>query len=242
MSSSVQQHLLRLSKVSSSFWTGMSNDGRDQGKSQPHDCPSVKSGISGTSLVGLRLRLCTPGAGSQGSILAQRTRFHVLQLRVHATTETQCSQIHKYLKEEEEEKEWYLFRLQSWGNPGVLLQGTAWVIVWGRVPLEVKHEFADGLLHRQGHRRHHVLLLRALAVQADLPASSEGRRWEERQKKPFFHLACHTPALGSQTINTFLGNWLLAKASKGVFHTPPVFVEGVALSTCKAPEQSEATR
>lgn len=72
--------------------------------------------------------------------------------------------------------EQYLFGLQSRRHPGVLLQGAARVIVRGRVPLEVKHEFADGLLHLQGHHRHHVLLLRALAVQTDLPASSKGGR------------------------------------------------------------------
>lgn len=91
-------------------------------------------------------------------------------------------------------QEWYLFRLQPGRDPGVLLQGTAWVVIWGRVPLEVKHEFADGLLHLQGHHRHHVLLLRALAVQTDLPASSKGGRWEGRQKIPFFSIGLPAPS------------------------------------------------
>lgn len=94
----------------------------------------------------------------------------------------------------------YLFRLQPRRDPGVLLQGAARVVVRGRVPLEVKHEFADGLLHLQGHHRHHVLLLRALAVQTDLPASSKGGRWGEGQNPHYFPLACQSPALGSQTI------------------------------------------
>lgn len=58
----------------------------------------------------------------------------------------------------------YLLRLQPRGNPGVLFQSTARVIIGGRVPLEVKHEFADGLLHLQRHHCHHVLLLGTLAV------------------------------------------------------------------------------
>lgn len=119
----------------------------------------------------------------------------------------------------------YLFRLQPWWDPGILLQGAARVIVRGGVPLEVKHEFADGLLHVQGHHCHHVLFLRALAVQTDLPAKSKGGRWEGKQNKPFFHLVCQSPALGSQTTNAFLGNWLLAKASKGAYHSIPVFAE-----------------
>lgn len=96
-------------------------------------------------------------------------------------------------------REWYLFRLQPGRDPGILLQGAAWVVIWGRVPLEVKHEFADGLLHLQGHHRHHVLLLRALAVQTDLPTSSKGGRWEGRQRYHFFfQLACQPPALDSK--------------------------------------------
>ena len=38
--------------------------------------------ILGTTLVVHWLRLQAPNAGSQGSTLAQRTRFHMLQLRV----------------------------------------------------------------------------------------------------------------------------------------------------------------
>lgn len=124
--------------------------------------------------------------------------------------------------------EWYLFRLQTRRDPGILFQGTAWVIIWGRIPLKVKHEFADGLLHLQRHHCHHVLLLGTLAVQADLPAGSKGSRWERRKNHFFFFSrACQSPALGSQTINTFLGNGHQAKASRAVFQNMPVFAEGV---------------
>lgn len=121
----------------------------------------------------------------------------------------------------------YLFRLQPRRDPGVLLQGAARVVVRGRVPLEVKHEFADRLLHLQGHHRHHVLLLRALAVQADLPASSKGGRWGEGQNPHFFSIGLPVPSPWIPNyINTFLGNCSLAKASKGAEHSMPDSVDG----------------
>lgn len=79
------------------------------------------------------------------------------------------------------------------------------------------------VFHRQGHHRHHVPSWGTCS--AGRSSCKQQRPEVKEGKKPFFHLACHSPALGSQTINTFLGNWLLAKLPKGVFHTPPVFVK-----------------
>ena len=62
----------------------------------------------GTSLVAQWLRLRAPNAGGASSILAQRTRFHMPQLRVHmpqrrsknqsAATKPWHSQMNKYFK------------------------------------------------------------------------------------------------------------------------------------------------
>lgn len=50
-------------------------------------------------------------------------------------------------------------------------------------------------------------------------------------KRNHWSSGCQSPALGSQTINTFLGNWLLARASKAVLHSMPVFLK-VWCCTC----------
>ena len=63
----------------------------------------------------------------------------------------------------------YLFRFESRWYPGILLQGTAWVIVWGWVPLEVVHQLGDRLLHLYRHGCHCMLLTTTLTVHTDLP-------------------------------------------------------------------------
>lgn len=73
----------------------------------------------------------------------------------------------------------YLLRLQARGDPGILLQSTAWVVIRSWIPLEVEHELRDCLLHLQRHNCYNVLFLGALTVKANLPA-----RWGERKRHP----------------------------------------------------------
>lgn len=99
----------------------------------------------------------------------------------------------------------YLFRLQARGDPCILLQSTAWVVVRSWIPLEVKHELRDCLLHLQRHNCYNVLFLGALTVKANLPA-----RWGERKRDAQVSsalskkviLASHWPA--EPNLNPFL--------------------------------------
>ena len=66
---------------------------------------SPKASLEGTSLVIQWLGLHTPNAGGLGSIPGQRTRSHMLQLKIsHTATKTQHSQINTKLKKQKQKK------------------------------------------------------------------------------------------------------------------------------------------
>lgn len=76
----------------------------------------------------------------------------------------------------------YLLRFESRWNPGVLLQGTAGVVVRRGVPLEVVHQLGDRLLHLYRHGCHSMLLTATLTVHTDLPTMEKHR--ERASVKP----------------------------------------------------------
>lgn len=117
-------------------------------------------------------------------------------------------------------------------------QGTAWVIV-SRVPLEVKHmslltvfSIARGIT---------VTMCSSWGHLQCRWSSCKQQRPEVRRKAKETIFSLSLPLTSPWIPNHKHISWQLAfgKASKGVFHTPPVFVEGVALSTCKALNSSQ---
>lgn len=65
-----------------------------------------------------------------------------------------------------------LFRLESRWDPGVLLRGTARVVVRDGVSLEVGDQLRHHLLQLARHRTHGMLLSHTLAVHTDLPVET----------------------------------------------------------------------